>query len=385
MASHKILVKNVRPVRFPGIGSEEPVDLLVENGKLAAIRNVDTAGAEEADFGGAYISPAWVDMHTHVYWGGSDIAVWPHEIGIVAGAPILVDAGSAGEGNFPGFRKFLIEPAREWIIPFLNVGSVGLVAANRVPEVRALSDIDIERIIETVTKNKDIIKGLKVRMCSIIHSETDILPLKLAKKLSRVLKLPLMVHIGRSLPLVEEVLDRLDSGDILTHCCHGKAASSVVDDAPAFAAALRAQRRGVVMDIGHGSASFSYKVGRECFDRGLFPDTLGSDLHTGNINGPVWDLSIVMSKMLAIGMSFEQVVDAVTVAPRRALGLPEPVFAKDADAAFTIFGLEKADMRLPDSLGDVLAVTERIVPKAVLWKGELTRAASRYDKAVDQS
>lgn len=385
MASHKILVKNVRPVCFPAIGSEEPIDLLVEDGKLAAIRNVDTVGAEEVDFGGAYISPAWVDMHTHVYWGGSDIAVWPHEIGVASGAPILVDAGSAGEGNFPGFREFLIKPAREWIIPFLNVGSVGLVATNRVPEVRALSDIDIERIMETVAKNRDIIKGLKVRMCSIIHSETDILPLKLAKKLSRVLKLPLMVHIGRSLPLVEEVLDRLDSGDILTHCCHGKAASSVVDDAPSFAAALRAQRRGVVMDIGHGSASFSYRVGRECLDRGLFPDTLGSDLHTGNINGPVWDLSIVMSKMMALGMSFERAVEAVTVAPRRALGMPESILAKDADAAFTIFSLEEADMRLPDSLGDVLDLKERIVPKAVVWKGELTRAASRYDKAVKPS
>lgn len=380
-----ILVKNVRPICFSGVGPDKPVDLLVENGKVAAIRPAGAGGADGTDFGGACLSPAWIDMHTHVYWGGSDIAVWPHEIGVATGVPILVDAGSAGEGNFHGFREFLVKPAKERIIPFLNVGSIGLVATNRVPEVRVPGDIDSGRIMKTVEKNRDIVKGLKVRLCSIIHSETDILPLKLAKKLSRVLELPLMAHIGRSLPLVEEVLDRLDAGDILTHCCHGKAASSVVDDAPAFAAAQRAQKRGVVMDIGHGSASFSYRVGRECLDRGLFPDTLGSDLHSGNLDGPVWDLSIVMSKMIALGMPFERVVGAVTLAPRRALGLPEPVLAEGAEAAFTIFSLEEADLRLPDSLGEVLAVRERVIPRATLWKGELARAASRYGKAMEPS
>ncbi len=378
MTAKRHLLKNLVPIGFAGHDGAGRVDIAVAGDAVeAAGAGLAADGREAVDCKGAYVSPAWVDMHTHIYWGGSDIAVWPHEIGLATGVPILVDAGSAGEGHFHGLREFIMKPAKERIIPFLNVGSVGLVATNRVPEVRRLSDIDSERVMKTVADNAGLIGGLKVRLCSIIESETDLLPLKLAKKLARVLRLPLMVHIGRVLPLPEEVVDRLDAGDILTHCCHGKAASSVVDEPVAFDAARRARERGVAMDIGHGSASFSYRVARECLDRGFLPDTLGSDLHNQNLDGPVWDLSVVMSKLLALGLPLAKVVDGVTAAPRRALRLPEARLEPGAEAAFTLFTREAADLVLPDSLGDTLRLGERIQPRAVFWQGELREAASR--------
>lgn len=373
------LLKNVRPIDFPGHDGSRTLDVLIADGAISAVGQNLAAGpeAERRDFAGAYLSPAWVDMHTHVYWGGSDIALRPALIGAATGAPLLVDAGSAGEGNFPGFEEFIIKPARERIIPFLNVGSIGLVATNRVPEVRLMSDIDIERTAATVEKHRDLIAGLKVRLCSIINSETDILPLKLAKKLSRWLKLPLMTHIGRPLPLVEEALDRMDEGDIVTHCFQGKPASSVVDDDQAFAALTAARDRGVILDIGHGSASFSYRVARICMERGVFPDTIGSDLHTGNVNGPVWDLSVAVSKLLSLGLSLSQCVAGIAGTPRRVLRLPRALLEKGAEAAFTLFTVEECDLELPDSLGDRLRLRKRILPRAILWRGELSDAASR--------
>ncbi|MDR3078314.1 MAG: amidohydrolase/deacetylase family metallohydrolase, partial [Planctomycetota bacterium] len=284
-----LVLRNVLPAAFPGHDGSHALDVAVKDGRIAGLGGGLPAWPDwrEADFRGCFLSPAWVDMHTHVYWGGSDIAAWPREVGAATGAPILVDAGSAGEGNFPGFREFIVKPARETVIPFLNVGSIGLVATNRVPEVRLLADIDVKRVIQTVEENRDLIRGLKVRLCAVINPESDILPLKLAKKLSRVLRLPLMVHIGLPLPLIEEVLDWLEAGDILTHCWHGKAAGSLMADAKAFAAAGRARERGVLFDLGHGSASFSYRVGRWCLARGFAPDTLGSDVYAHNLNGPV--------------------------------------------------------------------------------------------------
>ncbi len=374
------LLKNVRPIDFPGHDGAKTVDVEIAGGAVARVgAQLDAPGAVARDFGGAYLSPAWVDMHTHVYWGCADIAVRPERIGAATGAPILVDAGSAGEGNFPGLVEYVIKPARERIIPFLNVGSIGLVATNRVPEVRVMKDIDIDRIVATVERHKQLIAGLKVRLCSFINRETDLLPLKLAKKIARSLKLPLMTHIGRSLPLVEEVLDRMDAGDIVTHIYQGKAASSVVDDAPAFAALVAAKKRGVVFDIGHGEASFSYRVARECLARGILPDTIGSDLHTGCIDGPVWDLSLVLSKLLSIGLGLADTVAGAGSAPRRALRLPAASLDAGAPAEFTLFTVEDCAVDMPDSLGDRLTLSRRILPKAVFWKGELTDAATRND------
>ena len=381
MTAKKYLLKNVRPIDFPGHDGTKTLDIEIDGPSVVRTGSgLEADGATVRDFSGAYLSPAWVDMHTHIYWGGSDIALKPSLIGAATGTPILVDAGSAGEGHFLGFNEFIIKPARERIIPFLNVGSVGLVATNRVPEVRVLKDIDIERIVGTVDRYKPLIAGLKVRMCSIIHSETDLLPLKLAKKIARYLKLPLMVHIGQSLPLVEEVLDRLDKGDILTHCFHGKPASSVIDDDYAYASLVAAKKRGVVYDIGHGSASFSYRVARQCLESGILPDTIGSDLHTGNIEGPVWDLSVVLSKMHSIGMTLSDTVAGAASAPRRALAMPEAALGAGAPAEFTVFEVEDCAVDIPDSLGDMLTITKRVLPRAVYWMGELSAAASRMPR-----
>ncbi|MCD8141171.1 MAG: hypothetical protein LUE17_15620 [Planctomycetaceae bacterium] len=374
----RILLGNVKPIGFPGYDGSSRVDVLVDGGRIERVGyDLETDNAEIREMANAYLSPAWIDIHTHVYHGGSDIALRPETIGAATGTPILVDAGSAGEGHFNGFVEYVIERAREQIVPFLNVGSIGLVATNHVPEVRLMQDIDIERTLATIEKYKPLIAGLKVRLCSIIQAESDLLPLKLAKKLSRYAKLPLMTHIGRPLPLVEEVLDRLDAGDICTHCFQGKPASSVVDDDRAFAALVAARDRGVVLDIGHGSASFSYRVARECMDRGVFPTVIGSDLHTGNIEGPVWDLSVVLSKLLALGMDIRDVVAGATWASRAALRMQPALLEAGEPADFTLFDIAECALSLPDSLGDSLTLSKRILPKAVLWRGELVPAASR--------
>ena len=380
----KYLLKNVRPIAFPGHDGRSAIDIAVVDGRVTSsgVGLMPDDGATVMDFAGAFLSPAWVDMHTHVYWGGCDIASLPQEIGIGCGVPILVDAGSAGEAIFHGFREFIIKPAREQIIPFLNVGTIGLVATNRVPEVRVPNDIDFGLVMKTVEENPGLIAGLKVRMLKGMDLASDLLPLKMGKKLSRVLNLPVMVHFGPCPPLVEEILDMLDEGDILTHCFQGKPACGISDDKRSIAAARRALDRGVALDIGHGAGSFAYRVARKSIDSDILPTTIGTDVHDWNINGPVWDLSIVMSKMLTVGLSVDAVVDGVTVAPRRLLHMEKPLLETGAKAEFTVFTMEDSDIELLDSYNESARITQRFMPKAVLWKGELTEAASRYGKKI---
>ena len=93
------------------------------------------------------MSPGWIDLHAHVWYGGTDISIRPSLCGVERGVTTIVDAGSAGEANFHGFREYVIEPARERIKAFLNIGSIGLVACNRVSELIDMRSIDLDRTI----------------------------------------------------------------------------------------------------------------------------------------------------------------------------------------------------------------------------------------------
>ena len=125
-------------------------------------------GVRRIEAQGAYVSPGWTDLHAHVWYGGTDISIRPSLCGVERGVTTIVDAGSAGEANFHGFREYVIEPARERIKAFLNIGSIGLVACNRVSELIDMRSIDLDRTIACVEANRDVIIGIKVRASGVI-------------------------------------------------------------------------------------------------------------------------------------------------------------------------------------------------------------------------
>lgn len=172
-------------------GADTPsgvVDILVDGeGKIAGIgpQLAVTDDITRVDGKGAWISPGWVDLHVHIWHGGTDISIRPSECGAERGVTTLVDAGSAGEANFHGFREYIIEPSRERIKAFLNLGSIGLVACNRVAELRDIRDIDLDRILECYAENSEHIVGLKVRASHVITGSWGVTPVKLGKRSPR--------------------------------------------------------------------------------------------------------------------------------------------------------------------------------------------------------
>ena len=69
------------------------------------------AANEERDVAGAIVTPGMIDLHTHVYWGGTSIGVEAEPIARRSGTTTFIDAGTAGPGEFPGFRRHVIEPS----------------------------------------------------------------------------------------------------------------------------------------------------------------------------------------------------------------------------------------------------------------------------------
>jgi dihydroorotase len=376
-----LLITNVKPVAFGPAIPAAATDILVGgDGRIAAIGAglAAPADAERVDGKGAFVSPGWVDLHVHVWHGGTDISLRPSDCGAERGVTTMVDAGSAGEANFHGFREYVIEPARERIKAFLNLGSIGLVACNRVPELRDIGDIDLDRIIECYEENSEHIVGLKVRASHVITGSWGVTPVKLGKKIAKILKLPMMVHVGEPPALYDEVLEILGPGDVVTHCFNGKAGSSILEDEDLFKLAERCASEGVRLDIGHGGASFSFKVAEAAIQRGLMPFSISTDLHNRCMNFPVWDLATTMSKLLCVGMPFDAIIQAVTHAPASVIKLDMTdrlTVGKRAD--FTIFDLVDGDLEATDSNGDVSKLTRLFEPRhAVIGTDAIT--SSRY-------
>ncbi|MGO7214154.1 amidohydrolase/deacetylase family metallohydrolase [Rhizobium ruizarguesonis] len=376
-----LLLTNVKPMAFDAGTQEGAIDILVNaDGRIAEIGPSLTVSQDVAriDGKGAFISPGWVDLHVHIWHGGTDISIRPSECGVERGVTTLVDAGSAGEANFHGFREYIIEPSRERIKAFLNLGSIGLVACNRVAELRDIRDIDLDRILEVYAENSEHIVGIKVRASHVITGSWGVTPVKLGKKIAKILKVPMMVHVGEPPALYDEVLEILGPGDVVTHCFNGKAGSSIMEDEDLFALAERCASEGIRLDIGHGGASFSFKVAEAAIARGLLPYSISTDLHGHSMNFPVWDLATTMSKLLSVGMPFDKVVEAVTHAPASVIKLSmEDRLSVGSQAEFTIFDLVDSDLEATDSNGDVAVLNKLFEPRYAVM-GADAFAASRY-------
>lgn len=390
-AQSPLLIRGAKPLAFTDLGETLPrLDVLIDaDGRVLTVgqelRDDLPAGTRIIEAAGSYLSPGWTDLHTHIWYGGSDFSLRPTQCGAPRGVTTLVDAGTAGEANFHGLREFIIEPALETIYAFLNIGSIGLVACNRISELSDIRSIDVDRTVAVVEANRDRIVGLKLRASGVILGGWGLEPVRIAKKLSRVVKLPLMVHVGEPPPLYEDVIDLLEPGDIVTHCFNGKIGGSILEDETLYRKVEAAAARGIVLDVGHGGASFSFEVAEAAIRRGLKPHTISTDLHGWSLDGAVGDLATTMSKLLALGMPLDEVVIASTITPRGVIGKPTDGFLKPgARADFTLFDVVDAKLDVRDSKGRP-ALLDRIFEPRRAIIGATAVAASRHQAPATPS
>src|SRR5438876_11405073 len=61
------------------------------------------------DASGLLVTPGWVDLHTHVYWGVAPLGVDPDPHCLRRGLTTAVDAGSAGGAAVTGVNGHAID------------------------------------------------------------------------------------------------------------------------------------------------------------------------------------------------------------------------------------------------------------------------------------
>ena len=198
------------------------MDVAFSGGKVAKVapKLEGDAKTDIRNVAGKIVTPGLIDLHTHVYWGGTSLGIDAEEFCRTSGVTTAVDTGSAGPGNFAGFRKHVIEPSQVRILAYLHVSHAGIYAfSDRVmvgesEELRLMNPIDA---VAVANANRDVIIGIKVRVGRGASGNSGIVPLDIALEVANEAGMPLMCHIDHPPPSYEEVLGRLRPGDVLTH------------------------------------------------------------------------------------------------------------------------------------------------------------------------
>ncbi|MGQ9600649.1 MAG: amidohydrolase/deacetylase family metallohydrolase [Anaerolineae bacterium] len=369
------------------------LDVAIAGGKIACLDGgLDPSLARQViDVTGQIVTPGLVDLHTHVYWGGTPLGMNADLVGPATGVTTFVDVGSAGAGNFQGFKEHVIDRSHVRIAAFLHISHLGLLGAIFDPINLAVvgESFDLRYLLvgPAVMLGRaypDVIRGIKVRTSLEASGDRGVIPLHLALQAAEELGVPVMVHIGPPPPTRREVLSLLRTGDILTHVFRGDPNGPLDRHGRVLPEMRDARQRGVLMDLGHGGSSFSWNMARQMLDQGFLPDIISSDAHhgleikTGRDPGlPPRTLPGVMSKMLSLGMSLDEVIRASTITPARAIGLQEEIgsLREGTAADVAVFDLEEGEFQFEDMYSGKTVGRLRLTPRLTLVRGEILSKA----------
>jgi len=374
---HDLILRNGR-VLDPGTGRDEVADVAFDSGKVAAI-GPNLRGRATRDVSGCLVMPGHIDFHAHVYWGGTSISIDADALARRCGVTTWVDAGSAGPGNFAGFRTHVIGASQTRILACLHVSHAGIFAFAKsvmVGESLDMRMMDTERCAAVALAHPDVIRAIKVRVGANTSGVNGIAPLHHALAAADRAGLPVMCHIDRPPPRYEDVLADLRPGDILTHCYKPFPNAPCHTDGRVKEACWQARERGVVFDIAHGAGSFDFDVAEAMLAGGFPPDVISSDVHVLCIDGPAFDTMETMSKLLCLGMKLTDVVRAVTATPAALLRRPDLAdLSVGSTGDATVMRLEDGQFTFADVSGGTRIGRQRFALDSMVVGGALWHAA----------
>ncbi|MCF6232244.1 MAG: amidohydrolase/deacetylase family metallohydrolase [Rhodobacteraceae bacterium] len=369
--AYDLVLKGGR-VMDPSQQIDKTSDVGFAGGKVVAIGEGLT-GTDERDVSGLIVTPGLIDLHTHVYWGGTSLGVDADAYARQSAVTTCVDTGSAGPGNFPGFKAHVIERVQTRVLVYLHISFAGIYAFSPKIMIGESEDMRLmaaREALDMARENPETIIGIKVRVGKHASGPNGINPLNIALDVAQAADLPLMCHIDEPPPTYAAVVDRLRQGDVLTHCFRPFPNAPMHGNGQVRGAVIRARARGVLFDVAHGMGSFSWDTARAMMAAGFKPDTISSDVHAMCINGPAWDLLRTMTKFLALGMPLSEIIACTTHRPAAAIRRPDlGSFAPGSVGDASVLMLEPGDIALEDVQGNIIHHQERLSAKGMVIGG----------------
>lgn len=334
----------------PANGINHPMDVGIAGGKITRVApEIQPDEAVQClDVAGQYITPGILDIHTHVYPFRPSPKSYVEGLNaeahlFPAGVTTTVDAGTAGWKHFLDFKEGFIDRSRVRILAFLNIARSGMVDAE---SEQSMSDMDPEIAASLARAFPEIIVGIKsAHYWTSQPWDAQHVPWASVERAVAAAELcgkPVMVDFWPrppERPYPDLILKKLRPGDIHTHVFAQQfpilAADGKVNDF-----LFKAREKGVYFDLGHGAGSFWFRNAVPAFRDGFPPDTLSTDLHMANINGPVISMLTTMSKYLGIGMPLPEVIRRSTVLPAKLIRRPDlGTLSVGAEADVAVFKL----------------------------------------------
>lgn len=330
-------------------------------------------GTDIRDVSGRIVTPGLIDLHTHVYDGGTSLGINAEEFCRTSAVTTAVDTGSAGPGNFAGFRDHVIRPSRVRILAYLHVSHAGIPYFSQnvmIGESEDIRKMDPRAAAEVADANRDTIVGIKIRLGRHASGQQGMSPFEFAIQTAEEVGMPMMVHIDEPPPSYEEVISRMRPGDVLTHCFRPFPNSPITVQGTVKKAVLDARERGILFDIGHGKGSFSFKTARAMLANGFLPDTISSDVHTLCIEGPAFDQVTTLSKFLCMGVDLPTVIKLSTETAGMALQRPELGTLKPGSPGdASILSVDEGAFEYVDVLGEVMTGDRKINARGAVVAG----------------
>jgi dihydroorotase len=364
-------------------------DVAIRNGRVVAVGEAaqDIPARREIDARGAIVTPGFIDMHVHIYEWVTNFGVPADAAGIQSGATTIVDQGSSGAWTFGGFKAFIADPARTDVRAFVSINVAGALQGGM--EGTTLHNpgmVHVDSLLRIAEEHPQIVRGIKCHWESGSLSHWGPAVLKQAAEAGRAANLPLYVHIGELFPVDEanrptpsvvmgQVVPYLKAGDTLAHIYSSMpdGIMSVGEDVPGWL--LEAKAAGVLFDLGHG-INLSFKIARKMMEKGILPDTIGSDVH-GDFNSyhdfSILDYSLVggMNKLIGLGMGLGDAIRALTATPAKVPADPSiGHLGVGARANVTVLRPVEGEWMFLDSRRERLTVRERLLPDLVVMDGE---------------
>lgn len=363
----------------------QKMDVAISQGKIIRVLSdiPATSAKKVIDVSGLYVTPGLIDIHVHVFAGTNKEQHYmdgpnslpPDGFTLRYGVTTVVDAGSSGWRSFPLFKKNIIDQSITRVLAFLNIVGDGM-GSNEQDS----TDMSPRMAARFAEYYKDDIVGFKVAHYNGLQS----IPVDSAVMAGKLSNKPVMID-WRGLPpsnsLERLLMKHLRPGDILTHMYHaGKRSPS----SPFYKEALAdqngkvkqyvfdAQNRGVIFDVGHGGNGFVYSQAMPAIKQGLYPNSISSDLHTGNMNAGMKDMNNIMSKFLNMGMTLNDVILKSTWNPAQYIKRPElGHLSVGSEADIAVLSLKKGDFGYIDSHGFVMKGVQKLETELTIRAGKI--------------
>jgi len=342
---YDLLIKNGHVID-PKNGRNERLDVAVVGRRIAKVgRDLPAACARNViDAGGYYVTPGLIDIHAYLDPNGPGRGLNPDHNTLRHGVTTAVDAGSAGWSTFEPFKREVIDQAVVRLLAFVDITAP---AGARSDSGARAEESDIAAAVETANRYRQHILGFK----AVVSDSAEWQPLERAIQAAARSGGVVMAHWqGAGEDRYRElVLERLRPGDILAPIYSRLNPWAGYPNAlPAYLS--EARRRGVLFDVGHGAAGFWFRVAAPALEQGLLADTISSGLDRDSVMLPGATLTNVMSKLLNLGMTLEQVIERTTVNAARAIRRPElGTLEEGAEADIAVLALERGQFAFLDS------------------------------------